>query len=983
MRLAIILANLLISLTLLLILPIPSSGQKSVSNYLGLQGQARFDSLEVRQALMRDTADSITVFADIRQIKNHALKTNDPLLGIFADYLKGAYYLSGKQKKRKNLYEYFVNVRSEFKKLPPTPLTEMFSANLENMMGVAAYYERDDSGRTINHFLSADLINRKLGYENVLFAANKLSNLGQYYYDRVNDYDLSLRYLKEAEKYIHKDPIDLQRILFYRTLAKCLVEKKQYAEAIKYNKLGIAQVRLKKDSVRIGSLSGNIGEIFLNHLPNPLQAEPYFLKELQIRSHYAPDGADDIAKVYGNLCLIEGLKYNREKAHLYYNKAINELKVYDNGKTPYLVNHALKVIYKNRMIADTLLGDYKSAFLHEKLYNKVISELNKQELKVVTNEASARFESEKFKLQAELANTQARNSRFWILFITLLLIVVIVGAYYIYNYQRLKRNKLAQQLSFELKEAERLSELDTLKTRFFANISHEFRTPLTLLSAPLSDFRKKYPDEPMFGVMQRNLVRLQNLINQILDLSKLEAGKMKPQIQEGDLAAFIRLLEASFESLAQSKHISFSYDKSINTYVACFDADKLEKIVSNLLSNAFKFTPEKGRIEVKTSYSNKDFTLSIQDSGIGIETERLPFIFDRFYQVEDSTSLKSYTRNYEGTGIGLALVKELVDVLKGKIEVESKVAVGTTFTVTIPTDRNTWQEFISQESSVVMTNGSEKAKYETIVVNSRHNKPVSIDSPTDTEQPILLIIEDNEDLRAYIRSHFELSYQIVEAVDGQDGYEKAIHFIPDLVICDLMMPRLDGFEFCKLVKSDIRTNHIPVIMLTARATLEDRLEGLELGADDYLAKPFNTEELQTRVRNLIQIRQTLQQKYTQTFIQPTTVTESKNSTLDNQFLQKLYDIIDRNLLNSDFNTNLLADEVNMTAGQLRRKLKAITDQNIIEFIRHYRLKKAAMLLQNKTVSVSDVGYQVGFENLSYFSKMFYETFGKYPSEWND
>ncbi|HEY1056515.1 MAG TPA: ATP-binding protein, partial [Emticicia sp.] len=776
-------------------------------------------------------------------------------------------------------------------------------------------------------------------------------------------------------------PIDIQRILFYRTLAKCLVEKKQYAEAIKYNKLGIAQVKLKKDSVRIGSLSGNIGEIFLNHLPNPLQAEPYFLKELQIRSHYAPDGADDIAKVYGNLCLIEGLKYNREKVQLYYNKAINELKFYENGKTPYLVNHALKVIYKNRMIADTLLGDYKSAFLHERLYNKVISELNKQELKVVTNEASARFESEKFKLQAELANTQARNSRFWILFVTLLLIVVIVGAYFIYNYQRLKRNKLAQQLSFELKEAERLSELDTLKTRFFANISHEFRTPLTLLSAPLSDFSKKYPNEPMFGVMQRNLVRLQNLINQILDLSKLEAGKMKPQIQEGDLAVFIRHLQASFESLAQSKHISFEYDKSINTYIACFDADKLEKIVSNLLSNAFKFTPEKGKITIKTSYSNKDFTLTIQDSGIGIAAERLPFIFDRFYQVEDSTSLKSYTRNYEGTGIGLALVKELVDVLKGRIQVESTAGVGTMFTVTIPTDRNTWREFISQEPLILSTNANETPESETIIIHT-HTHPKSIENPIDAEQPILLIIEDNEDLRAYIRSHFELTYQIVEAVDGQDGFEKAVAFIPDLVICDLMMPRLDGFEFCKLVKSDIRTNHIPVILLTARATLEDRLEGLELGADDYLAKPFNTEELQTRVRNLIHIRQTLQQKYAQPIVEPLPAKEAKPINLDEQFLQKLYAIIDRNLQNTDFNTNLLAEAVNMTAGQLRRKLKAITDQNIIEFIRNYRLQKAAVLLRNKSVSVSDVGYEVGFENLSYFSKMFFETFGKYPSEWN-
>lgn len=983
MRLVFNLPNLLFAGVLMVLFPMFASGQKSVNYYLALQGQARFDSLEVRQALIRDTVDSLTVFADIKQIKDYALKTKDPLLAIFADYLKGAYYLSGKQKKRKNLYQYFLNVQSDFKKLPVGPLTEMFRANLENLLGITAYYERDNSGRVINHLLSADLIYRKLGYDHVLFAANKLSNLGQYYYDRANDYDTSLRYLREAEQYIDKDPIDVQRVLFYRTLAKCLVEQKQYAEAIRYNKLGIAQVRLKKDSVRIGALNGNIGEIFLNHLPNPLQAETYFLKELQIRSRYAPDGADDIAKVYGNLCLIEGLKNNREKVHLYYTKALNELKVYENSKTPYVVNHALKVIYKNRMVADTLLGDYKSAFHHIRLYNQVLSELNKQELKVVTNEASARFESENFKLQAELANTQARNSRFWILFISLILLVVVVGAYFAYNYQRLKRNKLAQQLSFELKEAERLSELDTLKTRFFANISHEFRTPLTLLSGPLSDLSNKYPHEQMFGVMQRNLSRLQNLINQMLDLSKLEAGKMKPKLQRGDLAAFIKQLQASFESLAQSKHLSFFYDKNPYIHIAYFDADKLEKIVTNLLSNAFKFTPEGGIIQVNVRYTDTDFIITIQDSGIGIEQERLPFIFDRFYQVEDRTALKSYTRNYEGTGIGLALVKELVEVLKGKIQVESQVDIGTTFKVTIPTDKTTWEEFINEDPLVITSYEDEKAKHEPLTVISENKTINAFENPTDKEQPIVLIIEDNDDLRAYIRSHFELTYQIIEAVDGQDGYEKALASIPDLVICDLMMPRLDGFSFCKLIKSDIRTNHIPVIMLTARATMEDRLEGLELGADDYLAKPFNTEELQIRVRNLIGIRQALQQKYSQTIIQSSGPAENTAVSMDEQFLQKLYAIIDRNLQNTDFNTNQLADEVNMTAGQLRRKLKAITNQNIIEFIRHYRLQKAANLLQNKSLNVSDVAYEVGFENMSYFSKTFFEEFGKYPSEWSD
>jgi signal transduction histidine kinase/DNA-binding response OmpR family regulator/ligand-binding sensor domain-containing protein len=553
-------------------------------------------------------------------------------------------------------------------------------------------------------------------------------------------------------------------------------------------------------------------------------------------------------------------------------------------------------------------------------------------------------------------------------------------AYHLYQSQ-LNRVRLQEQLLYKDKEAERLAELDSLKTRFFANISHEFRTPLTLLVGPLADFRKKYPQEGIIGVMQRNLSRLQTLINQLLDLSKLEAGKMNPQIQQADLAYFLKQLLASFESLAENKHIAFVYDKNTTKQAAYFDSDKIEKIITNLLSNAFKFTAEGGEIAVQTTYTNSSFTIKIQDSGIGIEQERLNYIFDRFYQVEDSASLKSYTRNYEGTGIGLALVKELVDVLHGTISVKSQLDVGTTFTVSIPTDKASWEKHLSNEPLLTESDGSKIARFDSgyLVTNPSHNEPIQYDS----ELPILLIIEDNADLRAYIRSHFELSYQIVEAADGQEGYEKAIELIPNLVICDLMMPRLDGFGFCKLVKSDMRTNHIPVIMLTARAALEDRLEGLELGADDYLAKPFNTDELQIRVRNLIAIREALQQKYKQSIHQEPSIDEPKEHSLNDQFLQQLHAIIDQNLLNTDFSIKILADEMNITPSQLRRKLKAITDQTIIEFIRNYRLKKAAKMLQNKYVTVSEVAFQVGFESISYFAKVFQEVYGKTPSEWSN
>jgi len=554
------------------------------------------------------------------------------------------------------------------------------------------------------------------------------------------------------------------------------------------------------------------------------------------------------------------------------------------------------------------------------------------------------------------------------------------AAYRLYVNQ-LNKVRLQEQLLYKNKEAERLAELDSLKTRFFANISHEFRTPLTLLTGPLANFSKKYPNERMLDMMHRNLKRLQTLINQLLDLSKLEAEKMNPIIQQSDLPTFLKPLLASFDSLAQSKNISFIYEKAPKPYIAYFDADKLEKIVTNILSNAFKFTPDNGLVSVNTVYTDTHFSITIQDSGIGIEQERLPFIFDRFYQVEDSTSLKSYTRNYEGTGIGLALVKELVDVLKGKINVSSEVGTGTSFTVSIPTDKTTWEKFLSEKPLVVEVNNIEN---EDIKALNFYDYKVPTDSDTinpDSEQPILLIIEDNADLRAYIRAHFEHTYQIIEAVDGQEGYEKALTSIPDLVICDLMMPRLDGFSFCRLIKSDILTNHIPVIMLTARATLEDRLEGLEIGADDYLAKPFNTDELQIRVRNLIATRQVLQQKLKQTIENITLAANPKPVTPDERFLTRLHEIIDKNLINTEFDTNLLAKEIHMTPPQLRRKLKALCNENIVEFIRNYRLHKAAKLLENKSINVSDVAYEVGFDNLAYFSRAFYKKFGKNPSEW--
>lgn len=939
-----------------------SQAQNKIDTYLSFQGQARMDSLLLLQHLVWYNIDSTTAFAQIDIIKKHGLQSNDQLLAIYADFLKTYYLLGGKQKNLEAAYARFQNVSKKLKKLPESALKTALMAEVEHSMGVTLYLTHDSTSKCINHLLAADLAFRKIGYEHFTFAGYRFTYLALYYLKRASDPETALKYLKEGETYIQNDPVDFHRIQLYRNIALCLVEKKQYKEAIRYNQLGIAQVRTRKDSLRIGALNGNIGEIILVHFPNPKEAEPYFKKELWYRLRFKPDGYGDISKLYSNLCQVAGHKRSPEEVAHYYNQAIKIAEL-NTDKTAWYPT--LSDIYRSRMIADTLLGDYKSALKHEFLFQDAQSKIKKEDLSKSAIEASVRFDSEKLKLQAELANQQTQNSRFWVAFVSLLLLVTLLVGYFIYYRLQTRREELARQLLFEQKEAERLAELDTLKTRFFTNISHEFRTPLTLLLSPLQDLQKEFPGRTIFQMMQRNAERLLSLISQLLDLSKLEAGKMEVQLQEGDLSQFLQYIFSSFESLGQDKNILFQYQQSREHQFAYFDADKIEKITTNLLSNAFKFTPENGRVQIRADYTDTSLLIEVKDYGIGIDKERLPKIFERFYQIDDSTQ-----RHYEGTGVGLALVKELVEVLGGTISVASELGRGTTFTISLPT------EFLDKKPE----NGPNTLHFNNtakVSDNVLENKAAN-----EEEYPVLLIVEDNADLRAYIRSQFESTFFIIEAKDGKDGLEKALETIPDLAICDLMMPHLDGFEFCKQLKTDMRTSHIPVVMLTAKAAMEDRLVGLELGADDYLSKPFNTDELQIRVRNLIKIRENIHQKYNAPKLLTTEVEPAiQPQTHDKEFLEKINHVLDNNISNSTFEMDNLAKILSISSTQLRRKLKALTNQTIIEYVRNYRLDKAAQMLKNGDGSVSEIAYKVGFESLSYFSKVFQERFQQSPSDW--
>ena len=560
----------------------------------------------------------------------------------------------------------------------------------------------------------------------------------------------------------------------------------------------------------------------------------------------------------------------------------------------------------------------------------------------------------------------------------LVYVLVLGGLAWQFYRSQTQRLLLQQQVAFEQKEAGRLAELDTLKTQFFTNISHEIRTPLTLMLGPLADLKRRFPSEWLLDTMERNGQRLLTLINQLLDLSKLEAGQLKSETEPGDLAVFFRTLASSFTSLAESRGIPFSVEQTETSVWARFDRDKLEKIVTNLLANAFKFTPTGRAVRMQVRYegalANRQVLFVVDDEGIGIAADKLPRIFDRFYQTDSRLN-----RAYEGTGIGLALVHELVQVLGGTIDVQSTEGIGTQFMVTLPLEL---AEKLSVENLPEASAEPQRDELTLLAPLSENRLAGQQPQLTSLDFPVLLLIDDNADIRAYVRSIFQTDYQIMEAEDGQQGLELATEHAPDLVICDLMMPRLDGFGFCRALKTQDATSHIPVVMLTAKATIKDRIEGFGLGADEYLTKPFNADEMRVRVRNLLDKQQRLQAYFRGQLTQPGPLPVAADSlgapNLADLFIQKCYTLLETHLDNPEFDVEMLATQLAMSRRNLNRKLMALTSLPAGNFIRSYRLKKAAELLRSG-LSPTETAYRVGFESPSAFSRSFKDQFGQTPS----
>ncbi|MBN2011407.1 response regulator [candidate division KSB1 bacterium] len=572
--------------------------------------------------------------------------------------------------------------------------------------------------------------------------------------------------------------------------------------------------------------------------------------------------------------------------------------------------------------------------------------------------------------------------------IVIYLLLVVAG---FLGVRRIELNRVNMRNQLEMKEFEtrKLEEVNQMKSHFFANISHEFRTPLTLILGPLAELIAKTRDtaeKQELQMIQRSANRLLRLINQLLDLSRLETGNVKLIVRQGNIVAFLRGVFMSFASMADMRNITLSFvnkmGKTTDPEPAIyFESDKIEKVFYNLCSNALKYTNDGGRIAMTLKRDHDEdgrdyLQVTVRDNGIGIPADKLSKVFDRFYQVNNDGGQM-------GAGIGLALTKELVQLHHGFIDVQSEEQVGTEFIVRLPLDPDVYSSEEKDDSSRTIT-GTTKVNALSIVDDAAPLERDDTATPADqTTLPadnatIVLVVEDHADVRRYIRSHLSDEYHVVEAINGADGVEKAMDIIPDLIVSDVMMPELDGFRMCELLKSNEKTSHIPIILLTARAGEQDKLTGLETGADDYLSKPFNSKELQTRVHNLIDQRRKLRERFRrEVLLQPREVTVTS---VDEQFLTKLMAEIEEHLGDDSFGVEELAAELHMGRRQLLRKIRALTNQTPTELIRTVRLRRARQLIEQKAGSISEIAYEVGFDNLSYFAKCFKDEFGKLPSE---
>ncbi|HEY4207090.1 MAG TPA: hybrid sensor histidine kinase/response regulator transcription factor, partial [Puia sp.] len=548
-----------------------------------------------------------------------------------------------------------------------------------------------------------------------------------------------------------------------------------------------------------------------------------------------------------------------------------------------------------------------------------------------------------------------------------LYVVAILGLLYFARQMVVRRARMRFSLEQERENARNMHEIDRMKIRFLTNMSHELRTPLSLILAPVEKLLEQPARQapiPQYEMIRRNARRLLHLVNQLLDFRKMEANELKLNPRPGNILQFIKDVSMSFVDLADRKHISFNYlASSTSPLCTSFDHDKLERILFNLLANAFKFTPVNGRVwvEVSTTDVNEDeveLYIKVRDTGIGIAADQQERIFDRFFQTKTPDSILN-----QGSGIGLAITLEFVKMHRGRVTVESEINKGSCFTIMLPCKRLDIDESLASPA--------EEIELPAIKLPAH-----PVQSPNGKKKSIL-IVEDNEDFRFYLKDNLRRTYTIHEASDGRDGWKKALALHPDLIVSDISMPVMNGIELCKKIRTDLRTQQIPVILLTALTEEHTQLKSLETGASDFIAKPFNFEVLQSRVRNLLEYKETIKNIYQRQVDAGPAHIEIRSA--DDEFLQSVLSELEKNITNPDLSVEEMSHLLNTSRSTFYKRLLLITGRTPVEFIRYFRLKRGSELLEKSQMNISEIAYTVGFNNPKYFAQQFKQEFDMAPS----
>ena len=594
----------------------------------------------------------------------------------------------------------------------------------------------------------------------------------------------------------------------------------------------------------------------------------------------------------------------------------------------------------------------------------------------------------------------------YVLYILFILIIILVAVYILFTIYRLKHEVSVEQ------------QISDIKLRFFTNISHELRTPLTLIAGPVEQVLKndKLPADAreQLVVVERNTSRMLRLVNQILDFRKIQNKKMKMQVQRVDIVPFVRKVMDNFEAVAEEHRIDFLFQTEKDHLYLWVDADKLEKIVFNLLSNAFKYTPNGKMITMFIREDENTVSIGVQDQGIGIAENKKKSLFVRFENLVDKNLF-----NQASTGIGLSLVKELVEMHKATISVDSRLGEGSCFKVDFLKGKEHYDketEFILEDAEAPVRMGqvvdiaNSSIQSETLIPDDSEKIEAVYEEDTAKEEnskELMLLVEDNQELREFLRSIFTPMYRVVEAADGREGANKALKYLPDIIISDVMMPEKDGIEMTRELRADMTTSHIPIILLTAKTTIESKLEGLEYGADDYITKPFSATYLQARVENLLMQRKKLQSFYRDSLMHihispgqedapvatdvpsaeedtsetvPATLEMSPN---DRKFMDKLVELMEQNMDNGELVVDDLVRELAVSRSVFFKKLKTLTGLAPIEFIKEMRIKRATQLIETGEFNMTQISYMVGINDPRYFSKCFKAQVGMTPTEYRD